>query len=329
MQTVRLEKDFFRGAVSLERVKDGIKPWRIPYVQHALFPPNGLNGAAEVAAGVRLAFNSDTSAVHVRIEPSSHDLQFDCVLSGDEIHASVTVPAGSEQAVFEDLPPGGKDIEIYLSQCQPVVIRDLLIEQGAFISQQSRLKPRWVTYGSSITQCSGADSPAQTWPAIAGRKLGWELTCLGYNGNCHMEPMVARMIRDLDADVISLCLGINVMGRFSLSIRTFRAAVIGMVSIIREKHPSIPIAVMSPIYSPDRETTDNAAGMNLIKMREEIFEAVAALTSCGDSNLHYLNGLDVFGEAHVNYLPDRLHPNAEGYRIMADHMIERLGKLPL
>lgn len=322
-----MEDAFFHGAVSMERVEEGCKPWRIPYAQRALFPVDGLGGTAEAAAGVRLAFNSDTNAVHLQMVPSAEDRQLDCVLSGGEIHASVTVPAGSGQAVFDHLPPGSKDIEIYLPANRPIVVRRLQVDQEASVLPLPRAKPRWVTYGSSITQCAGAASPALTWPAIAARKLGWDLTCLGYSGNCHMEPMLARMIRDLDADVISLCLGINIMGQSSLSMRTFRSSVIGMVSIIREKHPSVPIALMSPIYSPDRETTDNAVGMNLVRMRQEIGEAVQALASHGDANLHYIDGLEVFGETCERYLPDRLHPNAEGYQVMAGRMVKQLERL--
>ena len=129
--------------------------------------------------------------------------------------------------------------------------------------------------------------------------------------------MVARLIRDLPADFVSLCLGINVQGVGSLSTRTFRPAVIGFVRLVREGHPGAPIAVMSPILSPPRETARNAAGLSLQDMRKEIQEAVWALRANGDIGVHYVDGLEVFGEAEVSRLPDLLHPDAEGYRLLA------------
>ncbi|WP_240420791.1 SGNH/GDSL hydrolase family protein [Paenibacillus periandrae] len=217
-----------------------------------------------------------------------------------------------------------KRVEIYFSQKAAVIVKALQIDDGASAAPLQNNQPRWVTYGSSITQCSAAESPAQTWPAIVARNKGWDLTCMGFGGQCHLEPMVARVIRDLPADVISMCLGINVMGRNSLNIRTFRSAIIGMVSIIREKHVNTPLFLISPIYCPHRETDENLVGMNLITMREEIQEAVNILISYGDSNLIYVDGLDIFGEAFADKLPDHLHPNAEGYKIMADHIRGKL-----
>ncbi len=235
-----------------------------------------------------------------------------------------TLPAGEESCIFTNLPSSMKRVEIYFSQKAAVIVKALQIDDGASAAPLQNNQPRWVTYGSSITQCSAAESPAQTWPAIVARNKGWDLTCMGFGGQCHLEPMVARVIRDLPADVISMCLGINVMGRNSLNIRTFRSAIIGMVSIIREKHVNTPLFLISPIYCPHRETDENLVGMNLITMREEIQEAVNILISYGDSNLIYVDGLDIFGEAFADKLPDHLHPNAEGYKIMADHIRGKL-----
>jgi lysophospholipase L1-like esterase len=134
--------------------------------------------------------------------------------------------------------------------------------------------------------------------------------------------MVARMIRDLPADYLSMCVGINIMGGGSLSARTFQAAVIGFIEIVREKHPDTPYAVMSPIFSLSRETTENRVEMTLVKMREQIAEAVAKLQGYGDGNLFYIDGLDLMGGEFDSYMPDHLHPNAEGYRIMAERFMK-------
>ena len=129
------------------------------------------------------------------------------------------------------------------------------------------------------------------------------------------------MIRDLPADYISMCLGINIQGAASLGPRAFRPAIIGAVQIIREKHPDIPLVLMSPIYSPPREEKPNAVGFHLQRMREEVQAAAAALQSHGDKQVHYVNGLDVFGADLAHLLPDDLHPNADGYRAMGQNFI--------
>jgi hypothetical protein len=249
------------------------------------------------------------------VEPSSVERLIDCVADG-ELIATAVVPPGERIVSFSGLRRERKRIDLYLSQVAPVTVVGLQIEDGASWEPVVERRPRWLTYGSSITQCASAASPAQTWPAIASRAMQLQLTCLGYRGNCHLEPMVARMMRDLPADFISLCLGINVHNLSSYSIRTFRAAVIGFIEIVRERHADIPILVISPIVSPSREDTPCVSGLTIQAIREEIEAALDALRQNGADNLHYLHGLQLFGSEYSSYLPDGLHPDAEGYRIM-------------
>lgn len=312
MQPIQLTDALFRGAVSLEHGDGWAKPWRIPVAEYDLFPPGGIGGTAEIPAGVRLALVSDTRSLEVGLLPSGATTTLDCVIN-EELVSMAAAPPGTDRVPFSGLPAGNKRIEIYLSQTVPVRLTGLTVEDGARVVPVTDDRPRWITYGSSISQCTTAASPAQTWPALVARRNRLGLTCLGFGGNCHLEPMVARLIRDQPADLISLCLGINVQGGATLAPRTFRAAVIGFVKIVREGHPGAPIAVLSPILSPPRETARNAVGLSLVDMRGEIGEAVAALRACGDPDVHYVDGLAVFGEAELPHLPDLLHPNAEGY----------------
>ncbi|CAH1227885.1 hypothetical protein PAECIP111891_06196 [Paenibacillus allorhizoplanae] len=322
MQTIEINNAWFRGAVSIETKENGLQPWRLPHNLLNLFALKVVEKAGE-AAGVRLAFLTDSTSVELLVASAEQDRQFDIVIE-DEFIGTKSLFAGDDSCLFTNLPGSRKRVELYFPQNAAVMVKAIKIDVGTSAVPAPNNQPRWVTYGSSITQCTTAESPAQTWPAIVARQKSWDLTCLGFAGQCHLEPMVARVIRDLPADVISLCLGINVMGGNTLNIRTFRSAIIGMVSIIREKHPFTPLYLFSPIYCPHRETDENVVGMNLVTMRKEIQEAVNILTSYGDSNLTYVDGLDIMGEAFVAHLPDQLHPNAEGYKLMANHVLGKL-----
>lgn len=321
MQELRLMDQILKGSVSLEITDEYVKPWRIPFNQANLFVPDRINGKAEIPAGVCITFYSNTQSIQIQIVPSDYDIEMDCLIDGLLKHKE-TIQAGEKTLTFGPLSEKDKRIEIYLSQQVPIQFTGLWIDDNAeFVpSPDSRL--RWTAYGSSITQCIQAASPSQTWPALVAQQGCLDLTCLGFGGNCHLEPMVARLIRDIPTDFISLCVGINIMGGSTLSERTFAAGLIGFIQIIREKQPETPIAIISPIYSPNRETTENAVGFTLIKIREEIVNVIKVLQTNGDRNLHYINGLDLFGEEYGSYLPDGLHPNAEGYRIMAQRFEE-------
>jgi hypothetical protein len=311
------------GAVALAAGSLGVLPWRIPFEQQQLYEP-ALRPVAMCPAGVRLVFVSDTSTVALdfrstvvnAVPPAAFDLLVD-----GRLHHRIVPPEDARSIEFSALPAGTHLLEMYLpSQYVQLELLALRIDASAVVEQRTDGRPRWIAYGSSITHCRHAAGPSETWPALVAARCGLNLTCLGYGGNCHMEPMVARLIRDLPASYISLKLGINMVGPLvgSYSDRTFRAGVIGLIKTIRDGHPTTPIAVVSPIHANDRETVPNSAGMSLALARQRIAEAIDVLRQYGDQQLHYVDGLDLFGSEFESYLEDGVHPNAEGYRILAD-----------
>ncbi|MDA0769225.1 MAG: hypothetical protein BZY79_05335 [SAR202 cluster bacterium Casp-Chloro-G4] len=315
----------WQGAISLHRTDDGVMPWRVPYESKRLFPPDALLERAAMPAGVRLSFISNTSSLTLDVDVQSEDPQKLDVYADGKLCDSLNA-TGTRTLRVEDLPTGEKLLELWLPHHGEVRVKSLAIDDGASLSGYDDGRPKWITYGSSISHCRAAESPSTTWPAIAARTLDLNLTCLGYGGNCHLEPMMARMIRDLPADYLSMKVGINVHNSGSMNVRTFRPGIIGFVQILREKHPDTPLAVISPIFSPPRETERNAAEFNLTDMRQEVAQAVDDLKSCGDSNVHYVDGLKLFGTDLGHMLPDDLHPNADGYKLMGANFINEVAK---
>lgn len=316
MQQIPLSEKLFHGAVSLEKTKEYTKPWRIPFDKKEFFPPNSINGQAEMPAGVRIKMRSNTQSIKVGISEAAEWMEMDCLIDGTLVKTAY-IPAGKTMVTFDNLIGKSKLIEIYLSQKVPVPISGIWIDEGAEWEQVDDSRLRWITYGSSITHCYYSDSPSQTWPALAANKMDLNLTCLGYSGNCHLEPMVARMIRDMPADFISLCVGINIVGGKTLSDRTFSPALIGFIQTIRDRHKDVPLAIISPIFHREREKIDNEVGLSLEKVRTEIVQVVNMLKRHGDQNIYYIDGLEMFGEEFEKYMPDGLHPNGEGDKIMA------------
>ncbi len=323
MKTIELTDDFFQGAISIEQTERYVRPWRLPFDKLNLFPSpptDSLRSNASTPAGIRIRCQTSACEIGLGVVPYIYDRKFDLVID-NELVQTATLSANKDKLIFDKLPKGDKIIEIWLPQRNPVFLRYLLCESEMKPAEDNRKK--WITYGSSITHCGEAHSPARTWPAIVARKANFNLTCLGYGGQCHIEPMIARMIRDREADFISLKLGINVFGTPTLTPRTFIPAIIGMIEIIREKHPEIPIAVISPIIYPPGETQPNPAGVTMQQMRVQVAEAVQLIIDSGDKNIYYFSGLDLFGENLVEkYQPDQCHPNGDGYEILGKNFLD-------
>jgi hypothetical protein len=313
------------GSVSRQPGDDWLMPWRVPWRDLALFHP-AMHLAASKPAGVRLAFRTDSrelvfeTAPNPSPEPGFDPGRLDLCLDG---RLAASTPVGGNRYAFAALPAGMKEVELWLSPSSPFRLCGVLVDDGANVERTALRRPRWIAHGSSITQASAAGAPTRTWTAIVAAARGLDLTNLGYGGQCHLDQTVARAIRDLPADFISICSGINIMGQNSLSPRTYGPALAGFILTVRDGHPHVPLSVMSPIFMPDRETTKNAVGMTLVDIRRETAAVVELLRSRGDRHLIYIDGLEILGADQAGRLPDRLHPDAEGNRIMGRNFLAR------
>ena len=68
-----------------------------------------------------------------------------------------------------------------------------------------------------------------------------------------LDQFVARTMRDLPSDLISIKVGINVVNGDTLRQRTFGPALHGFLDTIREGQPDTPILLVSPIFCPSAE----------------------------------------------------------------------------
>jgi len=315
------------GAVSVQQRDAGLVPWRMPAGDRALAESPLLQRQFDTA-GVRLSFQSDTASLAVDLDPEvGHPAQeaqgqwtVDLLVDGQR-HDRQQRPRERTVFTFENLPSGTHRLAVYLPHVSPTLVRGVWIDDDA-IAEPAPPRPRWITHGSSITQCGQAEGPSETWPALVGERFGLDHTNLGFGGQCKLDTVMARCIRDMPADCLSLCLGINAMGDYTE--RTFRQAVLNMILTVRDGHPATPLVVISPIYSPDREADPSPTGMTLQKQRQQIADAVEQLQQRGDAALHYVDGLDLFGADYLDYMPDRLHPDAEGIRLLADNVAEHV-----
>ncbi|WP_285106093.1 GDSL-type esterase/lipase family protein [Promicromonospora sp. MEB111] len=322
MREIRADDDVltWAGAVSVEHAPGWSRAWRLPHDRIGLFPGGALRSRAAMPAGVRLVLGTDARTLAGLAAVQGVEVPLDVVVDGAGPDGDVvaSVPVGPDGGFAVELPPGDKRVEVWLPQFGTFRLLGLAVDDGARVwPAGGPARPRLVTYGSSLTQCRQAASPTRTWPARVGRGLGLDLTCLGFAGEAHLDPMVARVLRDLPADVVVACLGINVYGAGTFSARSLLPALLGFLSTVRDGHPGVPVVVVSPVASPRREDAVGRAGLTLAQVRDQVADAVGLLAAHGDPDLHLLDGRAVLGPEHAHLLDDGLHPGPEGYAHMA------------
>lgn len=340
MQTVPLEAvaPLFDGHVDLRRRSGSLQPLRLPVAELAFYDPfNRWVGSC--AAGCRLRFSTTSRRVVLNATQrllarandgerrGAYDLFVDGAFlargwgtGGAEISLEQGQAVGDErfEIAFDDLPAGEKLVEIWLPQAATVSVTGLSIEAGATLAPAPDTRPRILFHGSSITHGMEAEGATGGWPAVAARLAGVDHLNLGWAGSCLLSGLAARIVRDQRADAIVLKLGINVHSEGQLKDRVFLDSAHAMISIIRERHVTTPILVVSPIFSPPRDEDGQQGGPSLRQMRGLLEQVVATRREAGDEAISYLSGLELFGPADLRLLPDDLHPNTEGYHLMGE-----------
>jgi hypothetical protein len=271
----------------------------------------------------------------------------DVLTGGDAVVVDLTTGAtayepGPSHTTTVRLPDGTNLVEIWLPHNETLDLVEL--RSDAALEGVSTSALRWLHHGSSISHGSNAAAPSETWPAVAARLAGVELRNLGLGGSALVDPFLARVIRDTEADAISVKLGINVVNLDGMRLRTFVPAVHGFLDTIRDGHPDTPLLLVSPIFCgihenvPGPGAIDPASlGTDQVKFMvtgdpaevaqgkltlEVIRRELRSLVErrADDPQLHYLEGTDLYGpdDAVELPLPDALHPGPEAHRLMGE-----------
>ena len=161
-------------------------------------------------------------------------------------------PVGT--VAFTDLPARDKLVELWLPHQEMTEL--VALRTDAPVAPEAPGSRRvWLHHGSSISQGSNAESPTTTWAALAAGRGGVDLVNLGFSGSAMLDPFVARTMRDLPADVVSVKIGINLTNGDVMRMRAFTPAVHGFLDTIRDGHPTTPLLVITPVLCPIHEDT--------------------------------------------------------------------------
>ena len=375
LRPVPITADLIHGALDFESTERGLVPCRLPAWAREQSDGQLLSAQAQ-PAGVRLAFRTTSTSVELRLHRTypafrgvapRADCHVDIVVDGrierqietscgtrmtiDPASGYVEVDEGPAQTIrIDNLPHRDKTVEIWLPHYERIELVSLRADEAVEpVSFDSR--PRWVHYGSSISQGSNATAPTRTWAARVARAAGFELTNLGFSGSAMLDRFVAQVIRDRPAELISVKVGINLVNAGAVRTEELAPLLTTFLDTIREGHPDTPLVVVSALHCAIHEDTpgpaatdfgdgeirylatgaaeDVAAGKLTLRTAREVIAEVVAARRTHDPNLHFVDGLTLFGADDETAHPpaDRLHPPEDAHAVIAERFTEALSGL--
>ena len=284
---------------------------------------------ADATAGGQIRFRTDSSAIAVRVTlagpPNMNHMAatgqcgFDGYVGdcGDQHYAGTARPTlGSdryEQIVFRTPSRQMRTITLDFPLYQGVTEVLVGLDPDAAIdAPPDYAGGRVVVYGTSITQGGCAARPGMAYTNILSRRIPREFVNLGFSGNGRGEPEVARVIAQLDGvDCFVLDYETNVP-----DLETLRTTLTDFIPILRERHPLVPILVLTkPQFVQEHYDPKKAAQRR--ERRDVQAGIVERYRNEGDANLHFLDMLD---DGFDDCTVDGSHPTDLGFLRMADRL---------
>jgi lysophospholipase L1-like esterase len=236
---------------------------------------------------------------------------FDASVSGSMLEVDVPIPGA-----------GYRDIELLLPYSQDVRFTGLLVNgEAGFQSPTVRSPIRYVAYGDSITQGFWSSDAYSNYSSLVGKQNDWEVVNMGFGSRGLKDSgsggADGAVVASLGADVISVMMGANDAAA-QVSANTYRALMEAFVARIREVDGTVPIYLISPLY-----TSNAAIQPRLLEYRNQI---TGLVNDSPDSNLHWIDGLSLGIDAtNVGSLTsDGIHPNDTGFSLLASNLAPQM-----
>ena len=302
---------FFEQNRKLERVPDAVV---------ALVP--GVAPMAKNCPGGSVAFKTDATSFTVRVTlrsmhpdigQSIYSAQACQVLIGERPNGrnlGVVSPQNYENLTFEKTFQKTSQLEqitILFPRFDSLENIEVILDDNAQVTEPTpyRYKKPVVFYGSSIVEggCSGNNNTA--YNAILSNWLDFDYYNLGFSGRAKGELAMAEYINTIDMGAFVYDYDYN-----APSVEHLAATHKPFFDRIREKHPDLPILMMS---RPAECYTEKMA-----QRRRIVKDTYDAAIAAGDKNVYFLDGETFYGETDRNLCSsDNVHPNDLGFYRMA------------
>ena len=275
------------------------------------------------SSNMRISFFTDAEKLlmaYETVKGSSRNFAFLDVNVDDILvaHSGTEDINSCSEYVLEVRLPGKKcRVEIFLPPLAGVVLRELRLENGAFLGEAARQK-LIISYGDSITQGYDARYPVCSYTALLAESLQAELVNKAIGGDI-FNPALARAGKmSRTPDLVTAAYGTN---DWSVCCREdiFRNCE-DFFAALKELYQEIPLVVLLPIWRKDNERETRAG--NFFEVRSGIQRIAETFP-----RTYVIDGLLLTPRLEEFFSDRYLHPNDHGFMFMGHRLAEEIRKV--
>ena len=215
-----------------------------------------------------------------------------------------------------NFPAGKKLVTLFLPMYNAYEDLYIGLPEGATLAEGLPYvnKKPILFYGSSITQGASASRPGCAYTSIVSRRLNADIVNLGFSGGAKGEDEMIAYLAEQDMSIFVCDYDHNAPNAEHL-----RATHEKLFLAVREKHPSIPIVLIS---KPDFNQFGDSGRMRTAdsaSRRDVIIDTYRNARQRGDKLVWFIDGEGFFsGPDETDCTIDGTHPNDVGMLKMAD-----------
>ncbi len=314
------------GAVRVEQQEDGIHFYRFTKQQEELYQNRNADFYRKLFAtsGVQLCFRTNSDALFLRAEvtPGSSRtyFAFEAFVNGKRVgtldnfsqteiprkYANMERPLGEFSKTFS-LGSGGKEVRLVFPWSVKAVLKELCLDDGAFIVPQKQRKTV-LCFGDSITQGYDALYPSNKYITQLAKLLGANEYNKAIGGEVFFPPLAAAK-EEFEPDYITVAYGTNDWHRSERETMTTNCA--KFLANLTQNYPNVPILVITPIWRKDMHLEEAFGAFEDVA---HIIEQQAAAFA----NVTVVHGFTFVPQDENLFADLRLHPNDTGFAHYAE-----------
>lgn len=308
---------FALGVDALDPRDDGVRVVRMPRPLQSLYGDTEFRRVRMACtSGARIRFTSDTRCVRLawRVAASARpwcrgvlvvdratQLPVGPAALRDRWEGSVQLPGAGDSAT--------RTIDFWLPHLAACELEYVAVDDGASVAPAPRPALRWLAYGDSVTQGMEATLPTRSWVGQCALALEADALNLGIGG----AVLEAGLAVDpgVNADLITIAFGVN---DFAKNVPPGDVLNNGrkLLAVLRSRSRS-PVVIFTPLAW-------RGGGRNDAGHHQEAYRDALRSLADSQSGVTIVEGPSLV-PSDPRYIPDAVHPNDEGFEVMADRAI--------